>query len=38
MISRALRETQDNLTLASEKLGIHRNTLRRKIAEYGIEH
>jgi transcriptional regulator with PAS, ATPase and Fis domain len=38
MIRRALRETQNNLTLASEKLGIHRNTLRRKIAEYAIEH
>jgi two-component system response regulator AtoC len=38
MIARALRETQDNLTMAAEKLGIHRNTLRRKIAEYGIEH
>ena len=38
MIRRALRETQDNLTMASERLGIHRNTLRRKIAEYGIEH
>jgi two-component system response regulator HydG len=38
MIRRALRETQDNLTMAAERLGIHRNTLRRKIAEYGIEH
>ncbi|HEX8830562.1 MAG TPA: helix-turn-helix domain-containing protein, partial [Longimicrobium sp.] len=38
MIRRALRETQDNLTMASERLGIHRNTLRRKIAEYEIEH
>jgi DNA-binding NtrC family response regulator len=38
MIARALRETQDNLTTAAERLGIHRNTLRRKIAEYGIEH
>ena len=36
MIRRALRETGNNLTLASEKLGIHRNTLRRKIAEYGL--
>jgi two-component system, NtrC family, response regulator AtoC len=38
MIRRALRETHDNLTMAADKLGIHRNTLRRKIAEYGIEH
>jgi transcriptional regulator with PAS, ATPase and Fis domain len=38
MIVRALRETSDNLTMAAERLGIHRNTLRRKVAEYGIEH
>jgi two-component system, NtrC family, response regulator AtoC len=38
LIRRALRETANNLTLAAEKLGIHRNTLRRKIAEYAIEH
>jgi DNA-binding NtrC family response regulator len=37
MIRRALRETGNNLTVAAERLGIHRNTLRRKIAEYGIE-
>ncbi|HEX2204996.1 MAG TPA: sigma-54 dependent transcriptional regulator [Longimicrobium sp.] len=36
MIRRALRETGNNLTLAAERLGIHRNTLRRKIAEYGL--
>jgi len=36
MIRRALRETANNLTLASERLGIHRNTLRRKIAEYRL--
>jgi DNA-binding NtrC family response regulator len=36
MIRRALRETGSNLTMAAERLGIHRNTLRRKIAEYGI--
>ena len=36
MIRRALRETGNNLTLASERLGIHRNTLRRKIAEYRL--
>jgi DNA-binding NtrC family response regulator len=38
MIRRALRETGNNLTVAADRLGIHRNTLRRKIAEYGIEH
>ncbi|HEX5724457.1 MAG TPA: sigma-54 dependent transcriptional regulator [Longimicrobiaceae bacterium] len=36
MIRRALAETGHNLTLAAERLGIHRNTLRRKIAEYGL--
>ncbi len=36
LIRRALRETSNNLTVAAERLGIHRNTLRRKIAEYGI--
>jgi DNA-binding NtrC family response regulator len=36
MIRRALRETANNLTTAAERLGIHRNTLRRKIAEYGL--
>ena len=36
-IRRALRETGGNLTIAAERLGIHRNTLRRKIAEYGLE-
>jgi DNA-binding NtrC family response regulator len=37
MIRRALRESGSNVTLAAERLGIHRNTLRRKIGEYGIE-
>jgi DNA-binding NtrC family response regulator len=37
MIRRALRESGKNVTLAAERLGIHRNTLRRKIGEYGIE-
>jgi two-component system, NtrC family, response regulator AtoC len=37
MIRRALRESAKNVTLAAERLGIHRNTLRRKITEYGIE-
>jgi DNA-binding NtrC family response regulator len=36
LIRRALRETGSNLTLASERLGIHRNTLRRKIVQYGL--
>jgi DNA-binding NtrC family response regulator len=37
MIRRALRESGNNVTLAAERLGIHRNTLRRKIGEYGID-
>jgi DNA-binding NtrC family response regulator len=37
MIRRALRETANNVTVAAERLGIHRNTLRRKITDYGIE-
>jgi DNA-binding NtrC family response regulator len=37
MIRRAMRESARNVTLAAERLGIHRNTLRRKITEYGIE-
>ncbi|HEX8394782.1 MAG TPA: sigma-54 dependent transcriptional regulator [Longimicrobium sp.] len=36
MIRRALRETGSNVTVAAERLGIHRNTLRRKIQEYGL--
>ena len=36
MIEHALRETGRNQSLAAERLGIHRNTLRRKIAEYGL--
>ena len=36
MIQRALRETGRNFSLAAERLGIHRNTLRRKISEYGL--
>ncbi|HEU0015701.1 MAG TPA: sigma-54 dependent transcriptional regulator, partial [Longimicrobium sp.] len=38
MIRRALRETGNNVTVAAERLGIHRNTLRRKITDYGITH
>jgi transcriptional regulator with PAS, ATPase and Fis domain len=37
MIRRALRETGSNLTVAADRLGIHRNTLRRKISEYGLD-
>ncbi|HEX2093898.1 MAG TPA: sigma-54 dependent transcriptional regulator [Longimicrobiaceae bacterium] len=36
-IRRAIRQTGNNLTLAAERLGIHRNTLRRKMAEYGLD-
>lgn len=36
MIVRALRETSNNHTVAATILGIHRNTLRRKLLEYGI--
>jgi two-component system, NtrC family, response regulator HydG len=36
MIQRALRETGHNLTLAARRLGIHRNTLRRKLAEHDL--
>jgi DNA-binding NtrC family response regulator len=36
LIRRALVETGRNYSLAAELLGIHRNTLRRKIAEYGL--
>jgi DNA-binding NtrC family response regulator len=36
MIRRALRETANNVTVAAERLGIHRNTLRRKIQDYGL--
>jgi len=36
-ILRAIRETGNSLTLAAERLGIHRNTLRRKMAEYGLD-
>ena len=36
MISRALERSAGNQCAASKQLGIHRNTLQRKIAEYGI--
>jgi transcriptional regulator with PAS, ATPase and Fis domain len=37
LIERALRETNWNQMRAAEILGIHRNTLRNKIAEYGLD-
>jgi two-component system NtrC family response regulator len=36
-IKMILERTEWNLTTAAKKLGIHRNTLRLKIKEYGIE-
>lgn len=36
MISRALTSTRGNQSAASKMLGIHRNTLQRKISEYKL--
>jgi DNA-binding NtrC family response regulator len=36
-IARALQRTQGNLCDAAEMLGVHRNTISRKIAEYRIK-
>ena len=36
-ISRALQRTRGNLGDAAELLGLHRNTIARKIAEYRIK-
>jgi Fis family transcriptional regulator, factor for inversion stimulation protein len=36
-IARALQRTQGNLCDAAELLGVHRNTISRKIAEYRIK-
>jgi DNA-binding NtrC family response regulator len=36
-ISRALQQTRGNLGDAAELLGLHRNTIARKIAEYRIK-
>jgi DNA-binding NtrC family response regulator len=36
LIARALERTRGNRTAASKILGIHRNTLQRKIAQYQI--
>ena len=36
-IARALQRTKGNLCLAADMLGLHRNTVTRKIAEYRIK-
>jgi Fis family transcriptional regulator len=36
MIQRAMVETGGNRCAASKQLGIHRNTLQRKLEEYGM--
>jgi DNA-binding NtrC family response regulator len=36
-IARALQRTKGNLGEAAEMLGLHRNTIARKIAEYRIK-
>jgi len=36
MIQRALDRCEGNQSAASKQLGIHRNTLQRKVVEYGI--
>ncbi len=36
-ISRALQRTDGNLGNAAEMLGVHRNTIARKISEYRIK-
>jgi DNA-binding NtrC family response regulator len=37
MIAKALAKTNQNQSGASKVLGIHRNTLQRKMTEYGID-
>jgi DNA-binding NtrC family response regulator len=37
-IARALSSTDGNLSRAAELLGIHRNTLSRKVSEYRLRH
>ena len=37
LISRALQRTEGSLGEAAELLGLHRNTVARKIAEYRIK-
>lgn len=36
MIQKALERHHGNRSAASKQLGIHRNTLQRKLAEYGL--
>jgi DNA-binding NtrC family response regulator len=36
MIQKALERQSGNRSAASKQLGIHRNTLQRKMAEYGL--
>ena len=36
MIQRALERTSGNQSAASKALGIHRNTMQRKMTEYGL--
>ena len=36
MIERALDRSRGNQSAASKQLGIHRNTLQRKMVEYGL--
>jgi DNA-binding NtrC family response regulator len=36
LIERALAATDGNRSLAAERLGLHRNTLRRKLRELGL--
>ena len=38
MIEGALEQSQHNQSTASKQLGIHRNTLQRKMVEYAIGH
>jgi len=37
MIERALRDHRDNQSAAAKVLGIHRNTLQRKMVEHSID-
>lgn len=37
MIARALAKTSQNQSEASKALGIHRNTLQRKMTQFGID-
>lgn len=38
MIEAALGHSKGNQSAASKQLGIHRNTLQRKLAGYGVDH